>query len=430
MKRHKIFILISIILLFIIFVFAFIKVFSISRQTSDKLITLNIEIVKDIITQFSANHPDFISYFNNPSRSKDSAHYKELNSLSAILSGKNISGVKLVNINNQIIWDNTKQNIYDDREQQKNNELTSALNGVVSYKLGSPRKTENPDKTFSGEILKMYIPVVYSGKIIGAAEIYKEISRVELDIYNNSFSLLTLVMVFGLFALLFFILLKSNKSQSAMLKRLEETQDVTIYALAYLAEIRDSETGNHLNRTVFYVHLLAEELRKNNKYKEYITDDYISDLVKSTPLHDIGKVGIHDSILNKPGCLTTEEFDEMKKHCEYAVMILEKALARLSFQSFLDIAIQIASSHHEKWDGSGYPNGLSNDEIPLSARIMALADVYDALRSSRPYKETYPHDHCLKIIIEGAGKHFDPDVVNAFLYHEKEFHKISEYLSD
>ena len=152
--------------------------------------------------------------------------------------------------------------------------------------------------------------------------------------------------------------------------------------------------------------------------------------MKSTPLHDIGKVGVQDSILNKPGRLSEEEFEEMKKHCDYAVTILEKALARLSFQSFLDIAIQIASTHHERWDGTGYPNGLSNSMIPLSGRIMALADVYDALRSSRPYKEAFPHDKCLQIIMEGSGKHFDPDVVNAFLFHEKEFHKISEYLSD
>ena len=270
MKRHKKFIIISIILLIIIFVFAFIKVFSLSRKTTEKLINLNIEQAQDILNNFEANHPAVFHVFDSV-RGKETEFKTEINFMLSALRGKNITRFRLINRSNKFIWDNLNENIKDE-EIAGNSDSQKALNGAAAYKLEKSQPVEKGQRNHIAQILKIYIPVIQSGQISGAAELHKEMSSVELDIYNNSFCLLTLVMVFALFALLFFILLKSVRNQSAMLKRLEETQDVTIFALAYLAEIRDSETGNHLNRTVFYVHLIAEELRKSNKYRDYITE--------------------------------------------------------------------------------------------------------------------------------------------------------------
>jgi putative two-component system response regulator len=199
--------------------------------------------------------------------------------------------------------------------------------------------------------------------------------------------------------------------------------------LAYQAELRDLETGKHLERTAQYVRLLAEELAKLPKYRSYLTPVYIADLTKSAPLHDIGKVAIPDSILKKPGKLTPEEFEIIKQHCDYGTKVLVLAEGKLSFRSFLKIAIQIVSSHHEKWDGTGYPKGLKGDTIPLSGRIMALADVYDALRSDRCYKKSIPHEETYKIILQEKGTHFDPYIVDVFSGIEKKFNEISNAMA-
>ena len=150
--------------------------------------------------------------------------------------------------------------------------------------------------------------------------------------------------------------------------------------------------------------------------------------MKSAPLHDIGKVGIADSILLKPGKLTPEERAEINKHCEYGARVLQIAEKKLPFQSFLAIAIQLTLFHHEKWDGTGYPHGLSGDAIPLSGRIMALADNYDALRTERPYKKAFPHEETRSIIESLRGTHFDPVLVDAFVRREAEFRRVSEEL--
>ncbi len=214
---------------------------------------------------------------------------------------------------------------------------------------------------------------------------------------------------------------KQTKELIIINERLSITQDVTIFALAYQAELRDEETGKHLERTSRYVELLARELSKLPNYREYLTKSYIDDLVKAAPLHDIGKVGVPDSILRKPGKLDKKEFNIMKRHCEYGSKILEVANKRLGFQSFLKIAIQIVRYHHEKWDGQGYPYGLKGEDIPLSARIMALSDVYDALRSERYYKKGISHEKAVEIILSEKGKHFDPDIVDAFYKISDEF---------
>ncbi|MBT5631774.1 MAG: two-component system response regulator [Nitrospina sp.] len=209
------------------------------------------------------------------------------------------------------------------------------------------------------------------------------------------------------------------------------TQDVIIFSMAVVAEYRDPETGGHIKRTQNYIKALATQLRNYDQYSSDLDDPTIELLYKSAPLHDIGKVGVPDNILMKPGKLTDEEFDEMKKHPAYgrdAILAAEKMLGGKS--TFLRFAREIAYSHQEKWDGSGYPEGLKGDGIPVSARLMAVADVYDALISKRVYKPPFSHKEAIKIISEGKGKHFDPSMVESLLEIEDEFRNIALEYAD
>ncbi len=208
-------------------------------------------------------------------------------------------------------------------------------------------------------------------------------------------------------------------------RELAITQEATIEAIANVAETRDPETGGHIKRTQHYVRLLAEQVRHHPRFRTTLDDGYIDLLFLSAPLHDLGKVGVPDHILLKPGRLTEEEFEVMKLHTVYGKSILEQAEQRLGGNSFLRLATEIAYGHQEKWDGSGYPRGLGGEEIPLSARIMAVADVYDALISTRPYKRPLPHEAALKYIRNGRGRHFDPDLVDAFLASHETFRAIA-----
>lgn len=207
--------------------------------------------------------------------------------------------------------------------------------------------------------------------------------------------------------------------------QLTQIQDANIFTLAYLAEIRDSETGKHIERTSLYVKEIALELSKLAKYKSHLTETYIEDIVKSAPLHDIGKVGVEDAILKKNGKLTPEEFELIKRHCEYGSDILKIAESKVDFQSYMTLAIPLVRSHHERWDGNGYPDGLRADQIPLSAQIMAVADVYDALRCERCYKKAFTHEKSKQILVEDRGTHFSPDVIDAYLRVEKKIYDIS-----
>ncbi|MFM5818397.1 HD-GYP domain-containing protein [Aeromonas sanarellii] len=208
-------------------------------------------------------------------------------------------------------------------------------------------------------------------------------------------------------------------------------QEVTIQAMASLAETRDNETGNHIRRTQHYVKLLAELLRDHPRFRHFLNDETIHLLFKSAPLHDIGKVGIPDHILLKPGRLTKEEFEIMMTHTTLGRDAIQRAEDQLGFPvDFLRLAKEIAYSHQEKWDGSGYPLGLSGDDIPISARLMAVADVYDALISHRVYKPGMPHEEAVDIIRQGGGWHFDPDVCAAFLSATEQFKAIAERFSD
>jgi len=205
------------------------------------------------------------------------------------------------------------------------------------------------------------------------------------------------------------------------------TQLVSIRALAHLAETRDPETGNHIRRTQGYVHSLAQRLRAHPRFAVFLDRRNIDLLTKSSALHDIGKVGIPDSILLKPGPLTAEEWTIMKTHAELGCQAIAKAEADAEMPlAFLAQAKQITRSHHEKWDGCGYPDGLAGEAIPIAARLMALADVFDALVTVRPYKPALSFTEAREIIASGRGKHFDPDVCDAFLGGFDEFVVIAE----
>lgn len=208
-------------------------------------------------------------------------------------------------------------------------------------------------------------------------------------------------------------------------------QDVTILAMASLAETRDPETGNHIRRTQYYVKALGEKLADHPRFRHLLTPEFIDTLYKSAPLHDIGKVGIPDHILLKPGRFTPEEFEIMKTHTTLGYQAIEHAEKSLGTSvGFLTMAKEIALSHQEKWDGSGYPQGLAGDVIPLSARLMAVADVYDALISRRVYKDAFPHEQAVAIVIKGRGTHFDPDLVDAFSTIQGQFRSIARRYED
>ena len=211
---------------------------------------------------------------------------------------------------------------------------------------------------------------------------------------------------------------------------ISESQMATIYALAKLAERRDDETGRHIDRTRTYCKVLACNLRKSPGLAAIIDETYVDTLQKAAPLHDIGKVGIVDNILLKPGRLSPEEFEIIKTHTTIGADTLGAVRRQYPQNAFISMGIAIARSHHEKWDGSGYPDGLSGGDIPLCARIMALADVYDALRSKRPYKDAFSHEKACRIITEEAGRHFDPVIVDAFTAVAAEFAEIRERLDD
>jgi len=214
-------------------------------------------------------------------------------------------------------------------------------------------------------------------------------------------------------------------------RTLQETQDATIVILASLVETRDNETGNHIRRTQYYVRALARKLRSHPAFADYLVEHQIDILFKSAPLHDIGKVGIPDSILLKPGKLDPDEFEIMKTHTTLGYDAIENAEKQLGMTvEFLACAKEIALSHQEKWDGSGYPRKLAGSTIPISARLMAVADVYDALTSRRVYKEAMHHEEAVAIVIEGRNRHFDPDIVDAFAAITDEFKDIASRYAD
>jgi response regulator RpfG family c-di-GMP phosphodiesterase len=215
-----------------------------------------------------------------------------------------------------------------------------------------------------------------------------------------------------------------NRNLPEYHQNVQNARMATILALAKLAEYRDDDTGKHLERIREYSRIIAEEMANKPNYIDYITEVYVVDIYHSSILHDIGKVAIPDAILLKPGKLTPDEFEIIKRHSALGGDILTAIEAKIEGQTFLALAKEIAYYHHEKWNGAGYPKGLKGDQIPLSARIVALADVYDALTSERIYKKAITHSEAIKIITNEKGKQFDPDIVDSFLARKDEFKRV------
>lgn len=209
-----------------------------------------------------------------------------------------------------------------------------------------------------------------------------------------------------------------------------QDKDMVIFSMAKLAETRDPETGMHLERIQSYCRILSEYMLKKSVYPDIVNRRFIDDISSTSPLHDIGKVGIPDHILLKPGRLEEQEFEIMKSHTTIGYDTLKSAIEKNPRANYLKMSANIARSHHEKWDGSGYPQGLSGQDIPLAARILAVADVYDALASKRIYKDAFSHEKTRGIILEGKGVHFDPVLIDAFLETEEEFRTVLKKFQD
>jgi putative two-component system response regulator len=223
---------------------------------------------------------------------------------------------------------------------------------------------------------------------------------------------------------------RSEKDVEALkqAQALVRTQETVIFGLAKLSDSRDPETGMHLERIAQFSSMLAAALRQRPDFRDLITPGFVQLIGISSALHDIGKVGVEDSILRKPGSLSPEERERMQQHTQIGEQCLKEIERRLGSSNFLQMAREIVSAHHEWWNGEGYPLGLSGEQIPLSARIVAVADVYDALRSKRVYKGALPHEQCVALIAEASGTQFDPRLVEVFLQIEDRFRQLADQL--
>ena len=399
-----------------------------TRRAETETIRVHLNIYPSIVRKEAKNRPEIYEFLASPPGNPLTREIQ--NFFNDLLSLGSIFRVKVWSIDGTILWSDRKELI--GKNFADNPHFQSALLGGVSYQVAEPTKTEHFSEQEAGKILEIYTPIIRDDKIVGVIELYEQADELFSHIrYDRSY---TWKLVAGggvfLYILLFSAFFGAYRREQTTMDRLQRTLDAIIYTLASQAEIRDVETGQHLDRTASYVEIIAMELRRSVEYEAYLTDSYISDLVKATPLHDIGKVGVPDSILCKPGKLTPEEQGHMQRHAVDGANLLKEADRKIAFRSFLKIAIQIAGSHHERWDGKGYPAGLSGSDIPLSARIMALADVYDALRSQRHYKKAFSHEESREIILADRGKQFDPEVVDAFLRAERRFEAIASELTD
>lgn len=232
------------------------------------------------------------------------------------------------------------------------------------------------------------------------------------------------------FAVVLLVLSIYLSMENPAIHSLEHYQNEMIMGFATLVENKDGNTGGHIRRSSAYVKLIARRLKKNKKFRSLLTRDYLSHLEQSAPMHDIGKIGISDAILQKPGKLTDEEFHRMKEHAALGGQIIRETFGHLFDQEYETMAYQVARYHHEKWNGRGYPDGLKGEQIPLCARIMAVADVFDAVSSRRCYRDALPLETCYGIIRQGRGEDFDPDVVDAFLSDTAQVERIYSEMFD
>ncbi len=327
--------------------------------------------------------------------------------------------------------------------------------GQVFSKIIQEHQASAEGKVMPISVAEVYVPIIEEGHFRGAFEIYYDITEQNLIVIRNKtiFKIVSLAMWVFLTTVFVSLLLKASRGNmlkeraeveltesnrwlsrtvAEQTREIRATQIVSVQALAILAEHHDPNTGAHLGRIQIYVRTLVEHLAANpNKYNEYVqrNPDYIEEIVLASLLHDIGKTVIPVEILTKPGKLTPEEFEIVKTHTLIAGQTLGEAnkLFREEFgkNSYLALAGDIALYHHEKWNGEGYPHQLKGEDIPLSARLTAIADVYDALTSERPYKKAWSHDQAFQEIVNGAGSHFDPELVEAFKCCEEKFKRIS-----
>ena len=400
-----------------------------SRSMTNQALTQHIDIYPKLVASMVNIQPEILSFFRAETPMAGN-FVTAIKSFNGLLSFGTVFRIKVWRLDNSIAWCNDAAII--GKTFPGNDDLAAAKGGLVHYEIAQPHKSEHASERKAARILEIYVPVKDGERTLGVIELYEEAAELFWSIEKNNAVIWLLVLTAGIaiYLLLFLVFLNAHRRQRLSDERLSRTQEVIITSLAYQAEIRDLETGRHLERTSAYVRLLAEILQRQTPFRTYLSDEYLADLIKSSPLHDIGKVGIPDAILCKPGKLTPDEFAIMKKHCEYGGAILKMAENKLAFRSFLTIAGQIALHHHERWDGKGYPHGLQGEQIPLSARIMALADVYDALCSERCYKKPFDHQQSRDIIVENQGTQFDPAVVAAFLAQEEQFERISVALAD
>ena len=329
-------------------------------------------------------------------------------------------------------------------------------NGKVFSKIVEKNQSSMEGKVVGVSVAEVYVPILNNDKFHGAFEIYYDITKENQLVIRNEFifrvvSLATLLLLSVVFVSLLFGASRGNllkelaekeltesnrwleRSVAEKTREIKTTQVVSVQALAVLAEHYDADTGKHLERIQLYVKTLLEQLSSSsNQYREYVQrhSSYIDEIVFASLLHDIGKTAIPVEILTKPDKLTPEEFNIVKNHTTIAGEDLDKAnqIFRRDFgkDSYLALARDIALYHHEKWNGEGYPHRLKGDDIPLSARITAIADVYDALTSERPYKKAWSHERAFEEIVNGSGSHFEPELVEAFKQCGERFKLISE----
>ena len=222
------------------------------------------------------------------------------------------------------------------------------------------------------------------------------------------------ILISSIAVTIFIIGIYMNQEDPA-LRELSKYHNETVMSFANLIENRDNNTGGHIKRTVRYVRLITDELRERDYYSDILTDEYVANLLKSAPMHDIGKISVPDAVLCKPGRLTNEEFEQMKQHTEKGGDIIRETFRNLGNEEYRKVAFEVARFHHEKWNGKGYPDGLKRKEIPLCARIMAVADVFDAISENRCYRAAMPMDKCFEIIAQGSGQDFDPLIAELFV---------------
>lgn len=286
-------------------------------------------------------------------------------------------------------------------------------------------------KQLKADVALKDIPLIFITGIAETADIVKAFSMGAVDYITKPFQLEEVCVRIETHLRLRRLQIEVEKYSNHLedlvqnkIKEISRSQMATIFALAKLAESRDGETGRHLERVQILCRILACELRCVPHYRGIITDHYIDNLCQAAPLHDIGKVGIADAILLKQGGFSNEEHAQISHHTKIGAETLRSVHAEYPGNSMIAMGIDMAQSHHEKYDGTGYPERLSGDAIPLSARIVALADVYDALRSKRPYKPALSHPDAMEIIIKGRGMQFDPDIVDAFARLSSEFNAV------